>query len=385
MTAFPRPPAWVVDTVLAILVVGAAFAPMSAVELRPTTPLTWVVVLLPAVVLPLRRRWPIWVLAAIVVLFMIAAVSGTYAPGLVLALLVAVFGASTRTSRRASLIITAATVIAVGAVSVLAVLRDALSTPLFQVVILVAAAAAIGDAARWRREYIVAITDRARRAEETREAEAQRRVSEERLRIARDLHDTVAHQISIISLNAGVASAALDSRPDTARDALATIRTASRSVLAEIGGLLAVLRDRAAADDDPSIVLAPQLGLARLDTIVESVSSTGMQVAVVVNGDLGAVPVAVDGVAARVVQEGLTNAMKHGSGGTARVLVDVGADVLEVVVTNPFAEAASDRPSSGFGLLGLRERVAAVRGTMEAGVAPGGFRLAAQLPMAAAA
>lgn len=385
-TAVPRPPGWVVDAVLAVLVVAAAFAPMPVDGLRPTSPLTWVVILLPAVVLPLRRRWPIPVLAVVILLFAIAAVSGTYAPGLILALLVAVFGAATRTSRRSSLIITAATVVAVAAVSVFAVLRDELSAPLFQIVILVAAAAAVGDAARWRREYIVAITDRARRAEETREAEAQRRVSEERLRIARDLHDTVAHQISVISLNAGVASAALDTRPETARDALATIRSASRSVLTEIGDLLAVLRDRGepGPTGGTAVVLAPQLRLAQLDSIIESVSSTGMQVSVTVHGDLAAIPAAVDGVAARVVQEGLTNAMKHGSGASARVLIDVGADAVEVVVTNPIGGGGAGDAPSGFGLLGLRERVAAVRGTMESGVAPGGFRLAAVLPTAVA-
>jgi signal transduction histidine kinase len=228
------------------------------------------------------------------------------------------------------------------------------------------------------------VEERARRAEETREAEARRRVTEERLRIARDLHDAVAHRISVISLNAGVASSSLETRPEKARDALATIRTTSRDVLGEIGAMLSVLR----APDEAAVLEQP--GLARVPEVVESVRVAGWDV--VVRDEIGTdaeapgIPIGIGIVAYRVVQEGLTNVVKHGTTRRAHVLMRRDGDVLEVVVTNPLdrlPEPAEAPPTSGFGLIGLRERVDAVCGELDSGLAPGGFRLAARLPLPA--
>ncbi|KXC05716.1 sensor histidine kinase [Microbacterium hominis] len=184
----------------------------------------------------------------------------------------------------------------------------------------------------------------------------------------------------MISLNAGVASAALDSRPERAREALSTIRTASRDVLSQIGGMLSVLRA------DETTALREQPGLARLPELVESVRVAGLDVVLRdERGDLAdtPLPLAVDIVAYRVIQEGLTNALKHGAGARAHVLLRLEDDALEVVVTNPVDRSlpVESGPASGFGLLGLKERVGSVRGRLESGVAPGGFRLAARLPI----
>ncbi|GAA5035046.1 sensor histidine kinase [Microbacterium fluvii] len=381
-TALPRlhpsPPAWVGDLIAVLLIVAIAFAPFPDDDFRATTPLTWILVLLPAGLVVLRRRWPIPVLAACVGVYAALMLLGVVSLGAGLALAVAAFGAANRVPRRTGLIAIAVVEAVVIGVSVLVSLRGGFDPRTVQVALAIAFAAAAGDATRSRREYLQAVIDRARRAEETKDAEAHRRVSEERLRIARDLHDAVAHQISVISLNAGVASASLDARPEKTRESLATIRTASRAVLGEIGDLMAVLR----AGDDTASGPAPQPTLAELDALTAAFAETGLEVALRVEGDLAAAPPSVSRVAYRVVQEGLTNALKHGADGRAHVLVHAGAHDLQVVVTNPVAAASAESGEArgGYGLVGLRERVASVRGVVETGLVPGGFRLAAEIP-----
>ncbi|WP_295842853.1 sensor histidine kinase [uncultured Microbacterium sp.] len=382
--AFRTARPWLADLGLAVLVIGPAFAPLPLAELRPSHPVTLVLVLLPALVLPMRRARPRLALAACVALYLGALVLGTQSPGATLAMIVAAYTVAQRTARRRSVPAILAAVVATAATSIAVSLVSGVDTRFLQVGLALALAGAIGDAARSRRAYVEAVEERARRAEETREAEARRRVTEERLRIARDLHDAVAHRISVISLNAGVASSALETRPEKARDALATIRTTSRDVLGEIGAMLSVLRapDEAAAREQP--------GLARVPEVVESVRVAGWDV--VVRDEIGTdaegsgIPIGIGIVAYRVVQEGLTNAVKHGTTRRAHVLMRRDGDVLEVVVTNPLdriPEPAEAPPTSGFGLIGLRERVDAVRGELDAGLAPGGFRLAARLPLPA--
>ncbi|MBG6237593.1 signal transduction histidine kinase [Mycetocola sp. CAN_C7] len=377
MTTEPKPPhppvpGWVGDVIAAALIVVAALVPFPNPEFRPGSALAFAVAVAPALLLPLRRRRPVSVLAAIVSLYGIAALGGTLSPGIVLGAAVAMFGVATRSTRRRTFLVAGVSAIAVGLLSLFAAIGDVLDPRAVQFVVTIAFAAAAGDATRSRREYIAAIA-----------SEARQRVTEERLRIARDLHDTVAHQISVISLNAGVATSALDSRPEKAREALGTIRAAARSVLGEIGDLLVVLR----ADDDVR-TSAPQPGLGQLDALVERFGETGLTVSIRLEGDIRLVTGASDVVAYRVVQEALTNAHKHGAGHRAHVLVSATDSDIQIVVTNPIPSAVgrarSDMlpsASSGHGLLGLRERVASVRGTVSAGVVGSGYRLAAVLPL----
>lgn len=382
MHSFPKPPAWVGDLFAAAVIVALAFLPFPGHEYAPHNAFTIAVMLAPALLLPLRRRWPIPVLAAVIALYGVAALIGTLSPGIIIASAIAMFGVANRHPRRESVIVTGCAVVAVAVLSLFAALGGVFDPRVVQFVIMIAFAAAAGDATRSRREYIVAVTERAERAEQTRDAEARRRVTEERLRIARDLHDAVAHQIAVISLNAGVATSAIDERPEKAREALVSIRSAARTVLGEIGDLLEVLRTEDGPDERSS---SPQQGLDRLDELIARFREVGLTANLRTEGDLSALTGATGLVAYRVVQEALTNAHKHGADHRAHVLITVADDQATIVVTNPVPSSTAPRPAdsggNGHGLLGLRERVASVRGTVTPGLAPGGYRVAVSLPL----
>jgi signal transduction histidine kinase len=379
----PRVPAWVGDAIAALIIVGAAFTPFPGHEYRPTSILAIAVMVAPALLLPCRRRWPIPTLAAVIVLYGVAAFTGSLSPGIVIAAAIAMFGVANRVTRKTTTVVAASAVAAVVLLSLLAATGSVFDPRAVQFAVTVAFAAAAGDAKKSRREYILAVTERAERAEQTRETEARRRVAEERLRIARDLHDAVAHQISVISLNAGVASTTLEERPEKAREALGTIRVAARTVLAEIGDLLEILRHDDESSDHPT---APQPGLDRLDGLVAQFADSGLSVHIRVEGDLSTITGAADLVAYRVIQEALTNAHKHGADDRAHVLIAVRTDRAQIVITNPVrpsdgtAGGDLDR-TGGHGLLGLRERVASVRGTVSTGIVPGAYRVAVELPL----
>lgn len=375
------PPPWLPDVLVTLIVLMIAFLPSPVPEFLPTGPLTTALVLSPIVILPWRRRWPFPVLVVLLAVFGVAAAAGTLSPGVAIAIGVATFQIALRSSRWRGFVVGGCTAVAIMVLALLATVGSILDPRVLQFGLIVAFAAAAGDGARSRRAYIAAINERAERAVQTREAEARRRVSEERLRIARDLHDAVAHQIAVISLNAGVASSAVDSRPDKAKESLATIRTAARTVLNEIGDLMSMLRTVSNDDTTPR----PQAGIDQLDSLIAQFAASGLDVHKRVEGGLDRVSGAVGLVAYRVVQEALTNAHKHGSEHRAHVLLHVNTDHVVVTVTNPMNADPRPEPhptSSGLGLMGLRERVASVRGTVTAGPAPAGWRVVAKLPLA---
>lgn len=374
-------PRWLPDVLIAAVVVAAAFLQGPVEEFSPTNPGIMGLVLLPIVILPWRRRWPVTILALLVVVFGVAAVAGTLSPGVGVAVAVAVFHIATTTTRLRGFLIGSCTAITLMLLAVLVPVGNPLDPRVLQFGLLVAFAAAAGDGTRSRRAYVAAIQERAERAVQTRETEARRRVSEERLRIARDLHDAVAHQISVISLNAGVASSTVDTRPEKAKESLATIRSAARTVLREIGDLMAMLR----ADDQDESTTRPQAGLAQLDDLAALFVASGLDVHTRIEGETSRVSGATDLVAYRVVQEALTNAHKHSTEHRAHVLIRVAADAVVVTVTNPMdtAAAATEEPGgSRLGLIGLQERVASVRGGVTAGAAPAGWKVEAVLPLA---
>ena len=250
-----------------------------------------------------------------------------------------------------------------------------LSDAAYTVTAVSAMACAIGFAVRGQQQVLAAAEERARVAEQTREEEAQRRVTEERLRIARELHDVVAHHISVINVQSGVARHLVRSDPDAANEALGHVRDASAVVLSEMVTILGLLRT---AEDTPSAQPAP--GLAQADALVESVRRSGLTVSWCVTGspcDLGP---SVDLTAYRLVQEALTNAGKHGLG-SAEVTVDYRAESVVLDVTNPVSSAAVVS-GQGHGLIGMRERVSAVGGTLEIGpLGEGRFGVHAELPL----
>ncbi len=340
----------------------------------------WLVVaLVPAAAMPFRRRLPLVVLAVCLLCAVTLAFAGVLSPSGLIAVAISAFAVVDRRGRRVGIMTVSATTAIVFFCNAIPLHGDLFDARALQFVFIIALAAALGDATRSRREFVSAMTERAERAEQGREEEARRRVAEERVRIARDLHDVVAHQISVISLNAGVASSSLETRPERAREALSTIRRSSRTVLADIGGLMALLRSE---DPDDHRDLRPQVGLAGLDELVTRFREAGLHVELQDDADRPTLSPASDHVAYLVALEGLTNAHKHGADGSAIVRLRTADGALHLIVVNP-AAAESDAVShvGGHGLRGLRERVAAVRGEVRTGRAGDAFRLDVRIPV----
>ncbi|MFI5493645.1 sensor histidine kinase [Actinoplanes sp. NPDC051859] len=234
-------------------------------------------------------------------------------------------------------------------------------------------AAAAGDAARTHRAYVREVEERARHAEQTREEEARRRVMAERVRIARELHDVVAHHIAVISVQAGAAAHVLERRPDQVSAVLAHIREASDTVLQEIQSVVGVLRGY---DEEDSTEPAP--GLARLPELLAGLAAAGFTVRWQQRGEPRSLPALADLAAYRIVQEGLTNAHRYGDG-SADLLVEYTATGVVLEVGN-VAHPDPQPVGSGYGLLGMRERAAA-GGRVSAGpTGDGRFRVHATLP-----
>lgn len=346
-------------------------------ELFRTRGLLVVVALLPVVVIPWRRRRPLVALGVSLACTVVVALAGTLSPSALVAVVITAFAVTDRTRRTVGIACVGSAALVVFLVAAVPLDGELFDSRAMQFVTFVVLAGALGDATRSRREALAAVTERAERAEQDRDEEARRRVVEERVRIARDLHDVVAHQISVISLSAGVASSSLETRPDRAREALTTIRGASRTVLADIGGLMALLR---AEGDGERPDLHPQAGLDQLDALVARFADVGLRVELRRDPGGSVLTPASDHVAYLALQEGLTNAHKHGAGDRAVVEVRHREGVLALTVTSLLRAGDAEAPASGHGLRGLRERVASVRGRVETSRADGEFRLDIELP-----
>jgi signal transduction histidine kinase len=246
-----------------------------------------------------------------------------------------------------------------------------------------AAAIFLGDAQRNRREYLAGLEERARHLEETRDEEARRRVAEERLRIARDLHDVVAHSIATINLQSGVAAHVLERRPDEAAEALRAIKRTSGEALQELRATLDVLRADTGDDGAPR---APTPGLDRVDSLAASTRMTGLDVLVSRAGDDVTIPAAVDVAGYRIVQESLTNVMRHAGASQATVTITTMPGAVEIEVVDDGRGAATGRAGNadngGHGIAGMRERAHLAGGELRAGPRPGGgYRVWARLPI----
>jgi signal transduction histidine kinase len=228
--------------------------------------------------------------------------------------------------------------------------------------------------ARVRRERAI---ERAEAAEQ----DARRRAGEQRLRIARELHDMLAHNISLINVQAGVALHLLDDRPGQARPALVAIKQASKETLAELRSVLDILRE----PEDDAAPLAPAPGLEQLDELLAGARAGGLTVDCRVEGARGPLPAGVNLAAFRIVQEALTNVRRHAGPARATIKLRYGADELTVQIDDDGARAKGrhDSMGGGNGIPGMRERASALGGTLEAGprAADGGFRVLARLPL----
>jgi signal transduction histidine kinase len=218
---------------------------------------------------------------------------------------------------------------------------------------------------------------RAELAERERDVAAREAVVEERARIARELHDAIAHNVSMMVVQAGAERRVLAEGNGSTKEALAAIEQIGRGALTEMRRLVGMLRS---SNGDP---LAPQPGLADLPTLVGQVREAGLPVELRVDGDRRDLPVGIELSAYRIVQEALTNALKHaGDAARASVLVRYGAESLELEIADDGAEAAVPAGSSGHGLVGMRERAALYGGRLDAGRLPGGgFAVRAMLPI----
>jgi signal transduction histidine kinase len=239
-------------------------------------------------------------------------------------------------------------------------------------------AAALGESVRSRRAIAAEALERARRAERTREEEARSRVDAERLRIAREVHDTVAHAIAIINVQAGVTAYLLDKRPEGARDALVTIEQTSAQALHEMRAILGVLRDT----DNGRV---PHPGLGQIDELTAMAREAGLDIKVEVNSPAAALPKAVDSTAYRIVQESITNVIRHVGPTRVTVAVDCGAEALEVRVVDEGGTLHGASTEPGRGIVGMRERCVLLGGELTAAHRPqGGFEVNARLPLAPA-
>jgi signal transduction histidine kinase len=211
-------------------------------------------------------------------------------------------------------------------------------------------------------------------------------VGEERLRIARELHDVLAHHIAVINVQAGVAGHLLERQPDQAREALDHVRSAARSVLSEMQAVVTVLREP--GDPAPADPAEPVPGMDRVDDLLDGFRAVGLTIDTVVRGVPVPLPAAVDLVAYRVVQESLTNVRKHAGKATVEIELDYRPENLAMTVANtgtgrPARMATRESDSkAGFGLIGMRERVGSVGGEMTASPTDdGGFVMAVSLPL----
>jgi signal transduction histidine kinase len=234
-----------------------------------------------------------------------------------------------------------------------------------------------GERTRLRRQQLAELEQRAVRAE--REAIQDRRlaVAEERARIARDLHDSAAHAINVIAIQAGAARLWQDDDPVRSRTALETIENVAHRTVAEIDQIVHSLRE----DDQPPVPVEPPPGLAALDSLVAQYGAAGLPVSVATSGERRAVAGAVDRAAYRILQEALTNSARHGAGG-AQVELSFGTRALELTVSNAVRPGAPARVSAGggHGLVGMSERALLLGGELEAGRMNGAFRVHARLP-----
>jgi signal transduction histidine kinase len=325
-----------------------------------------------AAVLPLlfRRRWPVPVLAAVLAVAVISPVDGQYA----LPMVVALYTIGSLRSWEVT-IAAAASVVATGVVYQLAGGPDLTSEDLIATALLCAVGAGLGLYVGSKRASLDALSERAERLDRERELLAERAVAEERVRIAQELHDVVAHNVSLIVVQAQALGATVaDDRVTAATEGIADL---GRQAMAEMHRTLKLLR----ANEDQAAYLAPQPGLADLDDLLERARAAGLPVEFAVEGDPRPLSQSVDLSAFRIVQEALTNVLKHAGRAPTTVVLGYRADALEVTIRDTGDGAPHANGVGGHGLVGMRERAAIFGGSLTA--APRGdhgFEVHAVLP-----
>ncbi|TDB92390.1 sensor histidine kinase [Actinomadura sp. 7K534] len=343
---------------------------------------TYLLAAVSCAVLPLRHRAPLAAMAATTTAGMLAPLLGLLLTPLIMApAVISAYSLTVRTERRgtsAVLLASAALLAASTALFEAISWKDA--SRMGAVAAFPLVAGVLGHATRNRRAYLAAVEERAQRAEKSRELEARRRVAEERVRIARELHDLVAHQITLANAQATVAAHLFDTSPEQTRKSLRELVETTGDALDDLRATVGLLRQSgdAAAPSEP----AP--GLSRLPTLLESFRRAGLEVSVHQEGTSRPLPPGADLTAYRIVQEALTNVTKHAGTGRAQVRLTWNRDRVTITVADDGGgtpNASPDRPP-GYGLIGMRERATAIGGHLSAGRRPeGGFLVSTELPL----
>ena len=379
----------IMDPAIAVAILTLALLGMSSTKVDAAHPtslnlLAYLLTVLGFGSLAVRTRAPLVTMA--VSLAAAAAYSAIGYPenGLPIAAMIALYTVASRTPRRQSLL--AAGTVAVVLVGLTVQGAQGLDAAgLVTNFAVFGIAYATGRYVQVRRAYTEQLELRAAEADQQRRRDAERAVAEERLRIARELHDVVAHAMSVVAVQSGIAAHVIDRRPDEARSMLETINTTSREALDEMRRLLGVLR---AEHEAPTADLAPAPSLGDLGPLVSSIESTGVTVQVSVEGERVALSSGVDLAAFRIAQEALTNVVKHAGPAHVEVRICYGPDELELEVVDDGRGAASglEAIGGGHGLVGMRERVELYGGSLSTGPSPGGgYRVMARLPYRARA
>ncbi|MFS8201526.1 sensor histidine kinase [Streptomyces sp. CWNU-52B] len=362
---------------------------------------TYFMAVVSCAVLPMRHRAPLATLAATTLTGVLAQPLGLLLSPLIVAPAVITtytYTLTARSERRA-----------VGVVSLISAALLVATTPLFgdlswkdasrmgTMAAFPLMAGVLGRSVQNRRAYLAAVEERARRAEETRDSEARRRVAEERVRIARELHDLVAHQITLANAQATVAAHLFDTRPEQTRKSLKELVATTSDALDDLRATVGLLRQTG----DSASPAEPAPGLSRLPTLLASFRRAGLEVSLHQEGTARPLPPGMDLTAYRIVQEALTNVTKHAATGSARVRLDWTQDHVSISVADDgggarttsatskgsrgsTARSAAQLPERppGYGLIGMRERATAVGGHLSAGRRPeGGFLVSTRLPL----
>ncbi|MDO9455291.1 sensor histidine kinase [Nocardioides sp.] len=384
MTRLPALPPRVLDVVAAVLCAAAMLVELDRNAKSTVTVAAVLAILVACLPIVVRRRHPVLAMVlAMVALVGITSTSSIYQT-IAIPAVVCAYGLASSLGRRAALWTAAATFPAVLTIILVYSPHSISDWDTLKNLALVALPLALGVAAHDRRCYTAALVERAESAERNREEEALRRVGEERLRIARDVHDVVAHAMVAINVQAGVGAHLLDRDPEQARATLRDIKKVSGEALGDLRSMLGLLRQ----DDDPAAPVLPTQGLAEIGSLRDGLGSAGIDLDVRIDPAAGALPAAVGATGYRIVQEALTNVMRHAGPTSARVRVTRGDDGLREMVVIEVEDDGGTAPTplegtgSGNGLRGMRERAAAVGGTLEAGPrAEGGWRVSASLPV----
>ncbi|MBN1461297.1 MAG: sensor histidine kinase [Armatimonadetes bacterium] len=369
----------VADAVLAVVLgvlIGLGAALLTPAGSTTSQEVGWVLVAVAALPLAIRRRNPYLCLIAVFALTIAGHAISTPFPPVILPAAVALYSVGTRASGRTALLVVGGSLVIAVGLAFASSEDEGIARSLVFELAWVIGALAVGFAVASRRAYVDQMRQRALLAERTKEEEAQRRVDEERMRIARDVHDGVAHALASISIQAGAGSAVLDGDTEAARQVFSDIRAASGSALAELRSTLRLLRHQDGAAEEG-------MDRGQVERLVAVLRAEGIRVRL--NGDPSEWNVRGDvGVALhRILQESLTNILRHSGADEVEIILRrTGKDIVLFVGDNGQGTAQGPGETRGYGLLGMRERASLLAGTVESGPRRGGgFEVRATFPI----